>query len=618
MTYYKYAERNVANQMDWSVVNKEITQTLQEEAKLREQKKADIDEASRQFGRVLNEAPMGENQGVNQWALDYSASAQDAMLSLDRELKSGNMSLRDYTKKRQALLDGTDAAFGLIQEYQAEYKKNVEAYQKGEMSYQGMWQMGLLDGLSNFSETGLYINPTDYSVSVGKKVFNEKTGMYELSTNPNDLSSVNTLRNRLKTITPKFDVDGNLKAGANVLGEEIRVLKSRGVLTLSDITQRKEYKDAENNFIKSQMVDPNNVGSILTDHDKTNKATGQQWDYTRDPEAAKKDPNLILMIPDPANPASGRLVPKLTPEQEKAAEDFLRNRLRTMLDVKETPTETIRPTQSDYARGDARRKAEVAVNMVGKMYYGTDQEVAAASQYFAGNNPNILSITRDGTGIKITYKDGTVSPISFTQGGQQMTQEDFIKSATELTGNMDITTALKKGSYNKGAAFNPDAKGSYERTQPTSGTKGFTEKNLLPDKDIKPLSDEFERKLSEVKTNFWGNTSATTVAKAAESMKFALDKLPSSLTKGMNISEVGGTNKAVKVIMPSVTDQEIVIPFDTNDVNTLRSRVSGVTRYLYDLAALGGEYDQTQVYAIIGGQTQPASTNTTVTGGNVR
>ena len=50
-TYYKFAERSAESQINWAEVGKNVTDMLNTEASIREEKKAAIDEASRQYVR---------------------------------------------------------------------------------------------------------------------------------------------------------------------------------------------------------------------------------------------------------------------------------------------------------------------------------------------------------------------------------------------------------------------------------------------------------------------------------------------------------------------------------------------------------------------------------------
>ena len=65
-TYYKYAERSADSTINWAQVGQGMTDMLQEEARIREEKKAAIDEASRRQQKVLtDDLPSGDFATAN-------------------------------------------------------------------------------------------------------------------------------------------------------------------------------------------------------------------------------------------------------------------------------------------------------------------------------------------------------------------------------------------------------------------------------------------------------------------------------------------------------------------------------------------------------------------------
>ena len=123
---YGYVERDATSFVDWGTIGKNLSDMLQNENKVREEKKAAIDKATNEYANTLANAPQGEHIGMNEWALKYANDAQQARLLQDKLLKSGQLSLKDYTIQRQNLLDGTDQTFNLTKEYQQEYKTKME------------------------------------------------------------------------------------------------------------------------------------------------------------------------------------------------------------------------------------------------------------------------------------------------------------------------------------------------------------------------------------------------------------------------------------------------------------------------------------------------------------
>ena len=128
-TYYNFAERSADSQINWAEVGKNVTEMLQTESAIREEKKAAIDEASRQYGEVLANAPTGDFQSANEWTLDFANDAAQMRLMQDRLLKSGRLSVRDYTVQRQSLNDGTNQMFAISKEYQDIYADKKARYE---------------------------------------------------------------------------------------------------------------------------------------------------------------------------------------------------------------------------------------------------------------------------------------------------------------------------------------------------------------------------------------------------------------------------------------------------------------------------------------------------------
>jgi hypothetical protein len=310
-TYYKYAERSATSQVNWAEIGKNLTDTLQEESKLREQKKAAIDEASRQYGIQLENSPQGEDRTLNTWGLDFAGDAQEARLLQDRLLKSGKLKLRDYTMMRQNLTDGTKVAFDLINEYNAEKKvreERAKSMNPAEASqYLEQWMGAQAESFANFKESKLYINPTTFAVNVAKLKKNE-ADVYVMSDDPDQYTTVNELRNRIKTKYDKFDSVGYLKKRVDLLGDVQKqkikdaATKSKAgwTQTVEDKTAREDFDIIQNQIINEAFANPLNVSSILTNSLGVDK-DGFLYDFTFDdkkagPQAGEKKNYILSLI----------------------------------------------------------------------------------------------------------------------------------------------------------------------------------------------------------------------------------------------------------------------------------------------------------------------------------
>lgn len=349
-TYYKFAERSADSQINWAEVGKNVTDMLNTEASIREEKKAAIDEASRQYGEVLANAPTGDFKAANEWTLDFANDAAQMRLMQDRLLKSGRLSVRDYTVQRQNLNDGTNQMFAISKEYQDIAKATMEKYQKGECQETQAWLLEQVEGLSNFTNTKAYINPTNSQISLAKMV--KKVGadgkeVMMMDDNPDNYMSINQLKNRLNVDLPPYKYADAIESQVDKLGTVLKtsVTKLKGayrMLRIDEITDPTlrsrlsdedkktltAYREWEDGMIKAELANPFNQLGLLTDAIDKVPGTNDFYEPTFDAKLAESNPKYILLEDD----GSGMIRPKFTEDQTKAATDFLRTQTRNAVD----------------------------------------------------------------------------------------------------------------------------------------------------------------------------------------------------------------------------------------------------------------------------------------------
>jgi hypothetical protein len=339
-TYYKYAERQADSFVNWGEIGKNLSEMLQTENQLREDKKAEIDKASREFGEQLANSPTGEHQGANAWTLNYASDAQQARLLQDRLLKSGQLKLKDYTIMRQNINDGTKQVFNLAKEYQEEYKVKMERAKSQDPATASQmlegFAMGSIEGFANFNKSKILINPTDFQVSVGMMEPDpDNQGVMKLTDN---VETVNALRNRIKAKFDKFDTQKATKEISGRMAEYITADIKRGsdtragqVVTLEDAMQRPGYKKSVENAINSYFTNPYNQLSVLTEDIGTDE-NGVPFQFTFDEKEAKGKSNMIFLERDPQ---SGLPKGILTEKQKQATVDFMRGQIEQQIARKE-------------------------------------------------------------------------------------------------------------------------------------------------------------------------------------------------------------------------------------------------------------------------------------------
>lgn len=395
-TYVGYVKREVKDEIDWASIGSGISDMLLAERKAREDKKKEIDDASREFAKVLTDAEGSEHTGINQFFLDGSNSISEIRLMQDRLLKSGKLRLRDYNIQRQNLVDGTNEMLSLVKGYDTKYKEKMARLQSEESAAQEIYEMEQIEGFSNFQNHRLYVNPTNGQISVGKTVPG-KGGINELSKNPNDFSTMQALRNRLNRKIDRYDWSKNLQQGVDNLAKVVIAKNSGAIKTAEDARQlEEEYTNAKNNWIDSMMTSSVNVGSMLTD-----------WiggyTFTQDSFEAGRDDSKILLVPDPRQPSSGNLVPKLSDAQEKIVKERLEQEFESRVDRIETARTEFapqRPTATDkaYAR-TLKKNADLARDITEVLTNPNAQDVQAGLGILREYGLNIRGSAKTPTGL---------------------------------------------------------------------------------------------------------------------------------------------------------------------------------------------------------------------------
>ena len=497
-TYVGYVKREVKDEIDWASIGSGISDMLLAERDARVAKKKDIEDASREFAKVLTDAEGSEHTGINQFFLDGANSIQEVRLMQDRLLRSGQLRLKDYNIQRQNAIDGTNEMLALVKGYDTKYKEKMERLQSGVSAAQEQYLMEQIEGFSNFQNHRLYVNPTNGQFSVGKTVPG-KGGINELSKNPNDFSTMQALKNRLNIKIDKYDWDKNVQQGVDNLAKIVLAKNAGGVKTEENARLSDEYKSAKSNWIKSMMTDSTNVGSMLTD-----------WiggyTFTQDSFEAGQDDSKILLVPDPRQPSSGNLVPKLSDAQEKVVKDRLNQEFEGRVDKIQTAMPIQRPTAFEQ-RTETQKKIDTQnATSWGQLYYGTpEQQKQAADRLLASpiaRKEDLIDIdvrTEPGKVI-LRYKDSTKDRKIdiLDDAGNPMPYADFVSLGNELHGIDDYGRALQL-SGREDATYNIDRKGRATRagkanfySDPETLVTFEGEKNVTPKSIIEKIPSEID------------------------------------------------------------------------------------------------------------------------------
>ena len=465
-TYYKYAERDANSQVNWSEITSNMVNSLKEVQTIRDSKRKAINDATTELSTTLSEAPQGEHKGLNEFAMTYANNAQEMRLMQDKLLKSGQLKLKDYNIGRANLTQGTSKLFNLSKKYQAQYKVKMDRLEGGLSATQEQWQMSELEGFANFSNHEAYINPTNGQVNMGKLIDKEVAGktVRTMDRTPGSFTTIDQLNFAVSDQVNKYNLDN---FNAEVSNFAKTYLTTNGAYSsLDDVRQMPEFESMKKNIIKSQLVDPRAVGSILTNFVGI-ASNGKSFTFTRDPN--KKDANTILLVDDPNQPGSGRLSPDFSgsvgKKQMESAEKFLDTQLEKQLPRKETTKAVPDLTPSEIAARATRKKEDEMISNVGKLMTGDETQIQTVLGYFRDLNDKTKKVRRTPDAIEVTFEkqDGKLETrdikfyVETASGKKAKTVAQFIESASNLlTGSSPsgIKTILERGNYDKNATFN--------------------------------------------------------------------------------------------------------------------------------------------------------------------
>jgi hypothetical protein len=486
-TFYGYAERSANSYVNWDKIGTDLSDTLAEAARLRTEKKDALDAANAETIKTINTAPYGNDVNVNEFTHNLAANTTEQSLLNLRLLKAGKRSPKDFMIVNQNMRDSVNDLYGTIKDYNANFDETMKRNNENVSNEIEPWARAQIEPYANLQDHGAIVNPVNGIVTIGKMVAGPD-GVKRLDPNPNTYMTASDMRNFVRLKIDRFQTDVQAKSLVDAMGAEVYAVKSLGkptetgtIETITNILNRDKarlnasdakiiqtFEDAETKAINSKLVNPYDRMSVLKSNVQRNPETGELYYFERDPKIAAKNPNAILLVTDLNTKFP---TPQLTDEQSKVATEWMRTRMRMMYDYKEEtkvvnaiPAE--RRNQWEIMHGEDQKKATEAANMMGYLYSPENQgQLDAAKQYFMGLNPNITGFKRDKDGITVSYADKPNDFITFSNSdGQPMTKEMFIKSGTALTGNADINSALKNGSYNGGGAFNPNLSTEGSRT----------------------------------------------------------------------------------------------------------------------------------------------------------
>lgn len=608
MTYYKYVKRNAESQPNWAEVAKGISDTLIKTRDAREQKRQEIEERSRKFGELLDNAPQGDNLEFNKLTLDMAEQSKELRRIQDNLLRSGMMSVKDYNMARQTMSDDWDNYTAFAKEANEEYAKKMQEYQDGLISRQTLDEMSYIEGFSNFTATKGHVDHMTGRLGVAKRVYDEEAGTYTEDIEETSAMSINELRNRLKRSVQRVDVIAELTPSVESLGKHVEVLRRNGILTQDNVfntdlttdqkTILQTFIDAREDSINAILTSPDKASSVLLDYvGRTPDGKEITTQFAASQEEAEEikgrgDDSVLVLLRDPK---SGNYFADPTENQRAIMVEALTDRFNSMIDITETPMPERQPVDSGGGSGEAEVKQD-AISSLAQLWYGSAEQIDSAAK-FLGNlkvgDSDVLDIDRREDRVIVKYRtpdgDDREQPFLLKKNGQQVSQKSFIESMASFFGITNVEEALPSSRYNPDAAFST-ATGRFTVTEIPDE---FNKQVSLEDGEIINVKQLFNDYVPN--TSVWQSTEDASASEAASIISQAFTGL-GSLNQGQSTKNVKvGDETAIQVFLPKVMTGPVFVPLSGATGSVLET----LTKYIYDTARGGSAVMPSQLQDLI-------------------
>ncbi len=510
--FYKYAERQAGSQINWAGLGVDMSETLNKEEQIREQKRGAIDDATNKMVETLATAPKGEAQDGNKFVSDYSDNATQSLLIQHRLLKAGRLSPKDYMLFNANMKSGTTQLFNLQTEYQKQYAEKMARLKSNDPKTRSQNleadYMAFIEAFGDLSKSKALINPATGQVNVGLMEYDKDNVLQPTS-------KVMSVQDVYKGIAQKFDYFDVMDASKNIsdnLADVVMTTLKEGslnkqgqLITLDYALQEPNTQKALDNYVDGFLENPYNVSSILT-----NDLHTYQNEFSEDGTKKSSGNKIVWKVDKFGSPST-----EFTKEQKQAAKDYLLTQTKAQIAKKEeiknfqsaqVDAERLKLQQRESSRQDSELRlrktqtdnGEVDIytpfsKWIDKQFSATIRKADGTADYenkpqtvrqlnkaYSGlgyefvidvANPNYVEIVKGGTDTEGKEKRINVGSIPLAKGARGSIKKLIIEDLSGSTNGVDRIKAL----YQSGAfdEFNTP-------TQQTTAKKQSSPSNSVP------------------------------------------------------------------------------------------------------------------------------------------
>lgn len=290
--------------VDYASIAKDLSDTLAANKKEKQEKRQELEDATRETINKLGQYQEGRNQTANNIFYDFADNSKKALFELNKQLKAGGLTYNEYKKAYQNLQDGTAEIKTNLATWNTKYaeleerqrSKNGKLPEGSEIELFMAQQYG---GLLDLQKSMFYTDPVSLRVYHGQK--GEDGQLIQGS-----IRDVLTINNKQNSRFDRVDIQKSLDGYTDKIAKYELISTATGYRT-QDASLRPDFKKFRNDVVTAILGNNRSMASILADNTD---------DYTLTTDVNKKGDDKFIVLEYDGNSI---IQPSLTKKQEEAA-----------------------------------------------------------------------------------------------------------------------------------------------------------------------------------------------------------------------------------------------------------------------------------------------------------
>ena len=455
--YYGYIPPSQT--LDLGKLTTDLSKTLSGISERRTLEKEELDKIQTDNAKIIRETELGKSQTFQTMTLNGAQSGVQFINGLNKQLKAGQISPKDYKQKMTTVMDswGTfantvktyDAKMAEIQKQQSDVNSSGLTTDSGEFFAQ----------MSTLKDKQIFIDDSG-NMSMGR--VDPNTGQLD----PSSVQSFRSMAMPNNTVFAKVNLNEQV---GSVVKEWAPFLEEDGINTINDVRNNGAYATKLTDLVGALTDNPRMAASILRDN--TGGQYNSYWsqaDYNNKMAAMIKKENdtrafmnKALMTSEEeaefAKTASNRLIemrldstdtyqPVLTPAQIKASQDAVIRTVGIYLESKSTQDEPDRPSSGGSGTTTPKDTSSQTVDNIRKLIIN-------------GKYDQLSEFSKD---KQYTFKQGAAGKLKVFKKNSN--------GRTEEIGEVDFDNAGKYFEFNNLDKWSDYVADSRKRIPGTGGT----------------------------------------------------------------------------------------------------------------------------------------------------